>query len=107
MQADKYQTVLQVDTVNLGGHSQAYPNYPKQVSQEVRDKVDFLWRPVSRLYKSDVLFLKVFWKLILLFLMGLARNDHLTWLNLQYLCDILKKKSGMKSMFPAIDPFLF
>ena len=27
--ADKYQTILQVDTINLGGHGQACPNYPK------------------------------------------------------------------------------
>ena len=27
--ADKYQTILQVDAINLGGHGQACPNYPK------------------------------------------------------------------------------
>ena len=27
--ADKHQTILQVDTINLGGHGQACPNYPK------------------------------------------------------------------------------
>ena len=27
--ADKYQTILQVDAINLVGHGQACPNYPK------------------------------------------------------------------------------
>ena len=38
---------------------------------------------------------KVFSKLIILFLMGLARHVQITWVNLQYLCDILRNKSGM------------
>ena len=29
LHGDKHQTFLQVDTVNLGGHGQACPNYPK------------------------------------------------------------------------------
>ena len=27
--ADKHETILQVDNINLGGHGQAFPNYPK------------------------------------------------------------------------------
>ena len=27
--ADKDETILQVDNINLGGHGQAFPNYPK------------------------------------------------------------------------------
>ena len=38
----------------------------------------------------------VFYKLILLFFMGLARHAQSTWTSLQCLCDILRKKSGMK-----------
>ena len=37
-----------------------------------------------------------FYKLIVLLLMGFARHAQITRLNLQYLCDILRKKSGMK-----------
>ena len=29
LHADKNQTILRVDTINLGGHGQAFPNYPK------------------------------------------------------------------------------
>ena len=29
LHADKYQTVLQIDTINFGSNSQACPNYPK------------------------------------------------------------------------------
>ena len=28
--ADKHQTILQVDTIALGGHGQACPNHPKK-----------------------------------------------------------------------------
>ena len=40
--------------------------------------------------------MKVFYKLIVLFLMGLARHAQIIRVNLQYICYILKKKSGMK-----------
>ena len=30
LHAEKYQTILQVDAINLGGHCQACPNYPKE-----------------------------------------------------------------------------
>ena len=29
LHADKYQTILQIDTINFGSNSQACPNYPK------------------------------------------------------------------------------
>ena len=37
-----------------------------------------------------------FYKLIVLFLMGLAKHTQITWVNLQYLYDILRKKLGVK-----------
>ena len=40
--------------------------------------------------------MKVFYKLIVLFLMGLAKHTQITWVNLQYLYDILRKKLGVK-----------
>ena len=40
--------------------------------------------------------MKVFYKLIVLFLMGWSRHPQSTRVNAQYLCDILRKKSGMK-----------
>ena len=40
--------------------------------------------------------MKVFYKLIIFFLMGLARDAQSTQLNLQCLCDISRKKTGMK-----------
>ena len=40
--------------------------------------------------------MKVFYKWTVLFLIGFSRNAQSTWVNLQYLCDILRKKSGMK-----------
>ena len=40
--------------------------------------------------------LKVFCKVIVLALMGLARHAQTTRVNLHYLCDTLRKKSGMK-----------
>ena len=68
---------------------------------------------------------KVFYKLIILFLMGLARDAQSARLNLRCLCDISRKKTGMKlqinctawfkswsynSLYiqcsPTIDPFL-
>ena len=41
--------------------------------------------------------LKFFYKLIVLFLMGLARHAQITRVNLQYLCDISRNKLGIKS----------
>ena len=29
LHAGKHQTILQVDTINLGGHVEVYPSYPK------------------------------------------------------------------------------
>ena len=40
--------------------------------------------------------LKVFHKLIVLFLTGFGQACQMTWVNLQYLCDIVGKMSGMK-----------
>ena len=40
--------------------------------------------------------MKVFYKLIILFVMGLARDAQSTQLNLQCFCDISGEKSGMK-----------
>ena len=40
--------------------------------------------------------IKVFYRLIVIFLMGLVRHAQITWVNLQYLCVILTKKSRMK-----------
>ena len=56
--ADKHQTILQVDTVNFGGHDQACPNYPKKG----RMRFIFCVGEHSYLY------------LILSFLMGVARH---------------------------------
>lgn len=42
--------------------------------------------------------MKVFNKLILLFLMGLARHAQSTWVSLQCLRDILRKKLGIKGL---------
>ena len=55
LNADRQQTIVQVDTIKLGGHGQAPPQ--KKITQnskfgkslqylkkEVRDKVDFLYR---------------------------------------------------------------
>ena len=50
MHADKHQTILQFDTINLSGHGQACPNtinskFSKSfqyLKKEVRDEVDFL-----------------------------------------------------------------
>ena len=38
----------------------------------------------------------ILYKVIVLFLMGLARHAQITWVSLQCLCDILRKKSEMK-----------
>ena len=53
LHADKYQTILQVDTINLGGHGQPLPARITQnnkfaktlqyLKKEVRDEIDFLW----------------------------------------------------------------
>ena len=43
-----------------------------------------------------VINMKVFYKLIVLFLMGLARRAQVTLVHLEDLCDILRKKLGKK-----------
>ena len=50
-------------------------------------------------YEVDVYMLinmKVFYKLIVLFLMGLTRHAYVTQVKFQSLCDILRKKSRIK-----------
>ena len=50
-------------------------------------------------YEVDVYMLinmKVFYKLIVLFLMGLTRHAYVTQVKFQSLCDILRKKSIIK-----------
>ena len=49
--------------------------------------------------------MKVFCKLIVLFLMGLARHAQMVLVNLQYLCDILRKKPIMKLVLNCTDWF--
>ena len=49
--------------------------------------------------------MKVFCKLIILFLMGLARHAQMVLINLQYLCDILRKKPIMKLVLNCTDWF--
>ena len=48
LHSGKHQTILQVDTINLGEHGQAWPNkFTKSLQylkKEVRDEVDFLCR---------------------------------------------------------------
>ena len=51
---------------------------------------------MMKLMFGIIINMKVFRKRILLFLMGLARHPHSTWASLQCLCDILRKKLGMK-----------
>ena len=51
---------------------------------------------VIKLIFCMVIKVKVFYKLIVLFLVGLVRHVQSTWVNLQYPCGILRKKSGMK-----------
>ena len=46
--------------------------------------------------------MKVFYKLIVLFLIGLARHAQITRVNLQYLYVILRKKSGMKLLLQFV-----
>ena len=50
--ADKHHTILRVEVINLGGHSQACANYPNNkfakflqyLKKEMKDEVVFLWR---------------------------------------------------------------
>ena len=68
----KYQPILQVDTINLGGHGQAMPAQITQsnkfaktlqyLKKEVRDEVDFYCNEHHN-----------FFKMILLFLMNVTR----------------------------------
>ena len=51
---------------------------------------------VIKLMFCMLISMKVFCKLIALFLMGLARHAQIIWVNLKYLYDILRKKSGMQ-----------
>ena len=51
---------------------------------------------VMKLMVCMLIKIKVFYRLIVIFLMGLARHAQITWVNLQYLCVILTKKSRMK-----------
>ena len=52
LHADKHETILQVNTINLGGHGQAYPNTQNNkfrkslqyLKKEMWDKVDFSCR---------------------------------------------------------------
>ena len=50
---------------------------------------------VMSLMFSMLINVKAFSKLIVLFLMGLARPTQITWVNLQYLCEILRNNSEM------------
>ena len=45
---------------------------------------------------------EIFYKLIVLFLIGLARHAQITRVNLQYLFVILRKKSGMKLLLQFV-----
>ena len=51
---------------------------------------------VMKLMICMLINMKVFYKLIVLFLMGLAKHTQITWVNLQYLYDIFRKKLGVK-----------
>ena len=57
-----------------------------------------IWRKnwIMKLMFCMLINMKVFYKLVVLFLMCLARHAQSTRVNLQYLCGILSKKSGMK-----------
>ena len=57
---------------------------------------------VMKLIFCMLINMKVFYKLIVLFLMGLARHAQITRVNLQYLCVILRKKLGMKLLLQFV-----
>ena len=53
-------------------------------------------RRVIKLMFFMLINMKVFYMLKVLFLMSLARHAQSTWVNLKYLCEILRKKSEIK-----------
>ena len=58
--------------------------------------LQYLKKELMKLMFCMLINMKVFYKLIVLFLKGLMRHVQSTRLNLQCLCDILRKKSGIK-----------
>ena len=52
-----------------------------------------------KLIFSILIYIKVFWNLILSFLMGLARHAQSTQTGLRYLCNISRMTLGMKFIF--------
>ena len=70
-----------------------------QSTQNNKHAVSLQYLRKEMRYEVDICMLikmKVFYRLIVLFLMDLARHAQITCINLQCLCEILQKKPGIK-----------
>ena len=88
--ADKHQSFLQVGTVLFDGCGQAcLKNYLHYLKKDVIDEAGFLH---TDKYQS-------FLQVDTFFLMAYARYAQSTQTSLQYLCDISRRKPGVKVIF--------